>query len=143
MGSLVDALKCSVCGNIAYNEASICDCLRQYRMQEVNGQRVFAWNIGIDYEELSVVDIPAEKNATTRKVYASKVVAGLLERLPGIERARVGNFARAASADEVDMGAVYASLFDLDGEDLKYVRKFVELNRAYLPDYILKILGRI
>jgi hypothetical protein len=79
MGCMVKECECNICAKKATNEPEYCEHLRNAMGREWNGKRVFAINRGLNFYELSNVSVPADPNAFTLQVMASK--AALPDRL--------------------------------------------------------------
>ena len=72
MGALVDECSCSVCDKVATNETEYCTHLRDFMGKEYNGKKVFAYNRGVNFYELSWVTVPADPDAKALQVIAEK-----------------------------------------------------------------------
>jgi hypothetical protein len=72
MGCSVEATRCSICSNIAYTDAEVCDHVKYSKMQLVNGKLVYEDCIGITYDELSNVSDPAYKRAVTKEILVAR-----------------------------------------------------------------------
>lgn len=139
MGSLVEAIKCSLsnCGKIAHSEQELCEHLKKMRMQTVNGEMVFGWNIGVDYEELSVVERPAENFATTRKIFGGlpSHLASFVNSLPGARKVAFQRFANKY--------IVLADLLDLGDKDREIIKEFLSVYRGRIPGVVEATLRRV
>jgi len=72
MGTAVKRSYCTLCGNMAVVEADYCDCIKRgMKNRVVNNTLVGEINVGLTGVELSLVGVPADKDATIRHVYAS------------------------------------------------------------------------
>jgi hypothetical protein len=138
MGSLVESIKCSlsICGKVAYKEAEFCEHLRHQRMQYVNGELVFGWNIGVEYEELSIVENPAEKMALTRKIFANipSRLASFVNDLPA--QGRVAVMRRVAESRNKRWGEVLG----LSEDDFEVIRAFLRVYKLRIPPSVVKAL---
>jgi hypothetical protein len=145
MGSLVEAIKCSLssCGKVAHSEDELCDHLKRQRMQYVNGELVFGWNIGVDYEELSVVSNPAERFATTRHIFGGlpSHLTSFVRSLPA--RTRVGLMERYAAAHSRRGLVVWADLFELDDADRAEIADFLRVYAGRIPESVVRALKKV
>ncbi len=72
MGTAVKRSYCTLCGNMAVVEADYCDCIKRGMKNRVVGNTLVGEiNVGLTGVELSLVGVPADKDATIRHVYAS------------------------------------------------------------------------
>ena len=72
MGTAVKRSYCTLCGNMAVVEADYCDCIKKgLKNKIINNTLVGEINVGLTGVELSLVGMPADKDATIRHVYAS------------------------------------------------------------------------
>ncbi len=139
MGSIVESLQCSLsfCKKVAHKQSELCEHLRSQKMQYINGELCFEWNIGVDYEELSVVDNPAEKMAMTRKVLGNiPKLRNVLNYLPPAQRE---GFAIAASERHISWG----ELMGLDKSDIEIIDEYVRLYGNKIPPSVLVVLKKI
>jgi hypothetical protein len=74
MGCICAAVQCSVCNKIATSDRDLCECLRWYKMSKINGKLVYEHCRGVEFQELSVVQNPADITATTQALlkYAAR-----------------------------------------------------------------------
>lgn len=139
MGSLVETIQCSLsfCKKVAHQESELCDHLKKMRMQTINGELVFGWNIGVDYEELSVVENPAEKFAQTRKIFGSLVprVASFVRTLPAREREAFRRVAEKAKT--------WGDLMGISAEDKKIILEFLRIYGRRIPPSVENVLWKV
>ena len=97
MGALVDQCNCSVCDKVATNESEYCDHLKNYMGKDYNGKKVFAYNRGVNFYELSWVTVPADPNAKALQVIAEKEPkpSAKFEKLTKLADAYQGNVKKA------------------------------------------------
>lgn len=138
MGSIVESLQCSLsfCKKVAHKESELCEHLKTQKMQMVNGELCFEWNIGVDYEELSVVENPAEKMAMTRKILGQ--APHLRSVLNYLSPERRAGFAIAASSKEITWGEIMG----LDEKDRRVIDEFVDIYKNRLPIPVLTMLKK-
>lgn len=72
MGCMCESCECTHCGAIAKNADQYCFHLSNYMGKEYNGKKVGAINHGLNFYEISNVTIPADPEAYTLQVFASK-----------------------------------------------------------------------
>jgi len=77
MGCVVSKCVCSICGNEATNQYELCEHMNPespffVKGKEVNGQKAFEYNYGLNFVELSGVRNPADTNAFIFEVKGSK-----------------------------------------------------------------------
>ncbi|MHA1677138.1 MAG: hypothetical protein ACTSU6_08220, partial [Candidatus Njordarchaeales archaeon] len=70
MGTQVQTSICTVCGNSASKEVEFCDHIKNAKGRDIDGVKVAEINIGLSPIELSIVSVPADKNAHIRTVVA-------------------------------------------------------------------------
>lgn len=141
MGSLVEMLECSLsfCRKRAMKEEELCEHLKTSRMQKINGELCFEWNIGVDYEELSVVENPAEVMATTTRILGN--APKLRSILPLLSNEKKAQFSITASSNIVK--PLWADLIGIDEGDRRIIAKFIELYRDRFPSSVIKTLEKI
>jgi len=140
MGSIVEALQCSLshCKKIAYREEDLCEHLKNYRMQKINGELCFEWNIGVDYEELSIVDNPAEEMAMTRAILGSyPVMKTLSNYLPPQKRAGINVYASVKNSPK------WFEIMGIDRTDMEVVKRYFENLNYRVPPSVLRVIGRL
>jgi hypothetical protein len=113
-------------------------------MQYVNGELVFGWNIGVDYEELSVVSNPAERYATTRQILGGlpSHLASFVRSLPAKTRTDLmGRFAAVESRG--DRMVIWADLLELSAEDRSEIVDFLRMYAGRIPVSVERVLKKI
>ncbi len=136
MGSLVEALECSICHKIAYKEQDMCDHLKFHKMQKINGQLCFEYNIGVTYEELSIVDRPAEEAAMTRKILGD--MPRTREILPLLAHEKQASFHLVASENK----PTWAELMGIDTIALKVAAQYLEFNKGRIPASVFSVFSK-
>jgi hypothetical protein len=66
MGCICDSVECSYCGKIANSDRDMCDHLRYYKLSKIDNKLVYENCLGVEYQELSVVEHPADEKAITQ-----------------------------------------------------------------------------
>lgn len=66
MGCICEAVQCSHCGKVANSDLDLCDHVRLYKGMTIDGSRVYEKCLGVEFQELSVVGVPADPTATTQ-----------------------------------------------------------------------------
>lgn len=122
MGCICAAVQCSFCNKVATSDRDLCDCLRWYKMSKINGKQVFERCRGVEFQELSVVQNPADVTATTQALL--KYAARQAER---------NNIRESFS--------VISSL--VSSEDAYEVGKFFKDNANRLPESMLRLADRL
>lgn len=96
IGCIVKKCECSVCGSIARSESEYCDHLANHLGREYNGKKVYSINKDLSFYELSNVTIPADSNAYTLQVFASKEEKNLAKKFMDL----ADEYARKVKASE-------------------------------------------
>jgi hypothetical protein len=79
MGCLCAYSICSICGNEARNEMEYCDHIKHHKAQRIYQEgeykKVYEDNRGVNFIELSWVDVPADRDAKLLEHVASKTIS--------------------------------------------------------------------
>jgi len=81
MGCHCEYTKCSICGHKAYSESQFCEHVRNSKMQEIGGKRVYEECFGVVYDEISSVYDPAMKNCEAIDFIKAEKDSGLEEQI--------------------------------------------------------------
>jgi hypothetical protein len=122
MGCICEKVKCSKCHKIATSDRDLCDCLRWYKMAVINGVLVYEDCLGVEYQELSVVDNPADPKATTQALLKYAAKQALLNNVKA-------SFSTLSSL--------------LNPEDQKEVARFFARNAGKLPEAMLRLADKL
>jgi len=122
MGCICAAVQCSSCKKVATSDRDLCDCLRWYKMSKINGKLVYEHCRGVEFQELSVVQNPADVTATTQALL--KYAANQAER---------NNIRESFN--------VISSL--VSSEDAYEVGKFFKENANRLPESMLRLADKL
>lgn len=71
MGCICESVKCSYskCAKpTAYSDSELCDHLRFSKMASIEGELIYEDCMGVEFQELSVVGVPADPTATTQAI---------------------------------------------------------------------------
>ena len=122
MGCICAAVQCNVCKKVATSDRDLCDCLRWYKMSQINGKLAYERCKGVEFQELSVVENPADVKATTQALL--KYAAQQAER----------NNVRESFS-------VISSL--VSGPDAYEISKFFNENANRLPESMLRLADKL
>jgi hypothetical protein len=81
MGCHCEYTKCSICGHKAFSESQFCEHVRDAKMQEIGGKRVYEECYGVVYDEISSVYDPAMKNCEAIDFIKAEKDVGLEEQI--------------------------------------------------------------
>jgi hypothetical protein len=121
MGCTCQEVECSVCAKIAKNDRDLCEHLQYHKMRTIQGKKVYEVCHGVEYQELSVVGVPADPTALTQQILraASRQVQ---------------------SPDGSKWSAIASMLSDRDQVELAL---FAQKNLDALPESLLKLLVKL
>jgi len=117
MGCICEAVQCSVCHHIAYNDNDLCDCLTWHKMSKINGQLVFEDCLGTEFVELSQVSEGADPTAKLQAFLDYK--------------------------NQYEMAASFSPIASIltKGESLT-VARYAAKNMNTMPDALVKLIDR-
>jgi len=118
MGCVCEAVRCSACHHVAYNDDDLCDHLRFHMMATINGQLVFEDCLGVEFVELSQVSQGADRKAKVQTI---------LDRYE--QHRRSASFTPLASI--------------LSQDDCLEIATFVRNNLNILPDSMVKLVDKL
>jgi len=124
MGCTCEAVKCSYSGcknPVAYSDNELCDHLRYHRMSKFRGELIYEDCLGVVFEELSNVGIPADPTALTQTILQLK--------------------ANHRTASKMSRPAIISSLLSL--EDQESAAKFFKENINTLPDAVVELVTKL
>jgi hypothetical protein len=68
MGCICDAVKCRICGSVAYSDNDLCEHLMWHKMSHINGKLVCEECLGVEFQELSQVGEGADPRAKNQAI---------------------------------------------------------------------------
>jgi len=122
MGCQCDSVQCSHCNKTAYTDSDLCDCLKFYKMANIDGETVHEKCFGVEFQELSNVGSPADPDALTQRM---------------LQRAAMR---KAASHGSDVVRAVNAIL---SKDDQIEAARYFKANMSRLPESVIKLIDKL
>lgn len=124
MGCQCDSVQCSHCKKVAYSDNDLCDCLKYYKMANIDGEIVHEACLGVEFQELSNVGNPADPDALTQRM---------------LQRAAMTK----AAAYQGDADVVRAIHTLLSKEEQVEAARYFKANMNRLPESVIKLVDKL
>ncbi len=135
MGCSVQEAECSICGRVAHNANELCEHMMpgfgMKGRRDAKGNIVYEINRGLQFNELSLVTVPADPTARIFEIYASLKRKAAAENLEELKKLYVFSFLPSAydgKAQQASAAEIQSIVSSLSPEDIKNFRLWVAQN---------------